>query len=91
MGLFHFTAAHRGLKRAAEAVVRAAGATCPDQADEQEPGSLTAREWDIYMYKTLTRQHRDSSGCHCSVFNLIAQRAQFAGDLEGTSIKQVSS
>lgn len=49
--------AHSGLKIAAGAVVRAAGPICPDQADEQEPGSLTAREralLHIYTCKTLT-------------------------------------
>lgn len=53
-GLFHFTATQRGLKTAAEAAVRAAGPTWPEQADEEKPGYLPAREWDIYMCKTLT-------------------------------------
>lgn len=39
--LFH---AHRGLKIAAGAVAKAVGPICPDQADEQEPRYLTARE-----------------------------------------------
>lgn len=78
--------------------MRAAGATCLDQTDEQEPGFLTAREQDIYMCKTLTYSPGSTGTakaitalCLLSVFNLTAQRTQFAVDLEGTPVRQVSS